>query len=379
MELLQGVTLAQLQKRCAPMPVGVTARLLAACARGLRAAHEAKGADGHALDVVHRDVCQQNIHVTFDGHVRVVDFGIAAARGKLAETQSGEIKGHFTHLSPEQIGDPKAVDRRADIWALGVMAWECLVGVDLFRDESHSSTLWNVLNKSVPNVRDTRAEVPEELAELIASCLSRDLAGRPSTAQEVAIRLEAIASGLPESDPASLVGLLRHRFTEEIEGAAELGSRAATPVVVADQRLADDAAAIPTSSGAAPLRRLRWTLAIGLVAGATLAGVAGWAATGSSDGPPRIGAEPAAPEDPGVLAAVESPEAAPPDQPTGEIAAAADEGADSPTAPSASAAMEGTSRRQGRRARRRAAPRAEPDEPLGRRSEFLESPYAASE
>ncbi|HBQ18181.1 MAG TPA: tyrosine protein kinase, partial [Myxococcales bacterium] len=77
-------------------------------------------------DIVHRDFCPQNVHVAFDGHVRVVDFGIAAARGKLAETQSGEVKGHLSHMAPEQVERPKDVDRRADIWALGVSGYEAL-------------------------------------------------------------------------------------------------------------------------------------------------------------------------------------------------------------------------------------------------------------
>src|SRR4029079_3697087 len=107
---------------------------------GLHYAHELRDFDGKKLQVVHRDVTPHNVFVTYSGQVKVVDFGIAKALGSTAETRAGVLKGKASYMAPEQaLGDP--VDRRADIFSVGVMLWEALTGTRLFHEENDLAVL----------------------------------------------------------------------------------------------------------------------------------------------------------------------------------------------------------------------------------------------
>lgn len=198
MEYLRGQPFSQLLERAKerqrPLPPGVLCGILAQTARGLHAAHEATGSDGAPLGVVHRDVSPQNIHLGYDGQVRVVDFGIAAARGRLTATRTGEVKGKLSFLAPEQI-DGGRVDRRTDLWALGVVGYEAFTGERLFRAEDDAKTIWAILSKPIPPLPPL---VPAEAAAVLLRCVSRSIVERPSTAAEVAEILEGVASPPPE-------------------------------------------------------------------------------------------------------------------------------------------------------------------------------------
>src|SRR6185295_6325068 len=104
---------------------------------------------GEHLQVVHRDVSPQNIVVLYDGVSKVLDFGVAKARGRLETTSTGEVKGKSAYFAPEQI-EGKELDRRVDVWALGVVLWEPLVGRCLFRGQSEAETLHRVLKAEIP-------------------------------------------------------------------------------------------------------------------------------------------------------------------------------------------------------------------------------------
>lgn len=176
-------------------------RLVAACAlvgeaaAGLHAAHELRDANGRLLDVVHRDVSPQNLFLTFDGVVKVVDFGIASARDKVHDTQTGEVKGKLAYMPPEQMRGLR-VDRRADVWSLGVVLWEFCCVARLFRRASQPETMDAVLNADIDVPSQREADVPPALDAIVMRALSRDPAERFATAGELSEALDDVAREL---------------------------------------------------------------------------------------------------------------------------------------------------------------------------------------
>ena len=149
MELLHGESFSAVLRAClrAKIPAIERARLfvklLADACEGLHAAHELRDDHGLPMQVVHRDVSPQNLFVTHDGVAKVLDFGIAKARHRLQDETSGQIKGKFAYMSPEQVRGG-VLDRRTDVWALGVVAWEMLAGKRLFRRETEMETMFAI-------------------------------------------------------------------------------------------------------------------------------------------------------------------------------------------------------------------------------------------
>jgi serine/threonine-protein kinase len=139
MEYVAGENASSLLKRAVASGDALDPRLAAhlvseVCA-GLHAAHELTDDTGRPQNLVHRDISPQNILVAYDGHVKLVDFGVAKAQGKLTETRSGVLKGKYSYMSPEQAsGDP--IDGRTDIFALGITLYEVTTGVRLFKRET---------------------------------------------------------------------------------------------------------------------------------------------------------------------------------------------------------------------------------------------------
>ncbi|UJR78681.1 serine/threonine-protein kinase [Sandaracinus amylolyticus] len=212
MELVQGVALTDVLRATPPPPLAIRAALLAAAARGLHAAHETLGADGAPLGLVHRDVSPHNVLVGFDGRVKVTDFGIAAARGRITHTASGELKGKMSYLAPEQITRERPTDRRADVWALGVMTWETFALRRLFAGSDDAQRMFAVLRAPIPDLRELDPEVPAEIAEIAARALSRDVDARLATAEELAVVLEGASLRLGGASVASWMG---DRFAEK--------------------------------------------------------------------------------------------------------------------------------------------------------------------
>jgi len=192
MEYLVGEPLSRLcgsvardpaQRRHPVLPLRM-ARIIADACEGLHAAHELKDANGELLHVVHRDVSPRNLFVTYDGAVQVVDFGIASARQRLHHTSTGQVKGTFAYMAPEQLtADP--IDRRVDVWALGVSLWEMLAVRRLFRRDTTANTIHSVLYDEVVPPSDYRAQVPKALDEIVMKALARDPNERWQTAREM--------------------------------------------------------------------------------------------------------------------------------------------------------------------------------------------------
>ncbi len=167
-------------------------RILSDTLAGLHHAHELKDFDGSPLYVVHRDVTPQNVFVTYDGSIKVVDFGIAKAQDSSSNTVTGEIKGKVTYMSPEQVrGEP--LDRRADIFAVGVMLWEVLAGRRMWKDLPDVTVVSEIMYGRVPSIRAAAPHAPEELVRIIDRALDPDREGRYPSALAMQRELDEFA------------------------------------------------------------------------------------------------------------------------------------------------------------------------------------------
>jgi serine/threonine-protein kinase len=172
-----------------PEDVAFVLRVMADAAHGLHAAHEALDTRGRPLEIVHRDVAPANLFVLFSGHVKVVDFGIAKAARKLHTTQHGVFKGHVPFAAPEQLRG-RTLDRRADLWSLGVVLWEMLAKRRLFAQKDEVALVDAIVRDPIPQLREKAPWVSPRLAQAVHRCLSRDVEERPSSALELALVLE---------------------------------------------------------------------------------------------------------------------------------------------------------------------------------------------
>jgi serine/threonine-protein kinase len=192
MELVQGKPLASLlqhgEKTKTPLPHSLAALVVAYAAAGLHYAHQLTDAAGNLLGLVHRDVSPQNIMISFEGSVKVIDFGIARALGRLGDTNSGSLKGKLGYMAPEQARG-EAVDRRADIFSLGVVLWECVAARRLFLRENELATLRAVVYEPIPSP-SKYAKVDATLEAIIMCALDRNPDERFQTAEEMRVALD---------------------------------------------------------------------------------------------------------------------------------------------------------------------------------------------
>lgn len=201
-ELVEGFSYGEARSRVAELGRSIDLpthlAILAQAAEGLHAAHETRDEQGAPSNVVHRDVKPHNILLGLSGRVKVVDFGVAAARDRSTRTATGATKGTLAYLAPEQILSPRDVDRRADIWALGVIAWEGITGQRLFFDKMDGVTIWNVVHREIPPLASD-GSIPEPVVRVVARCLSRRREERPPSAAAIAEVFESAAGALGES------------------------------------------------------------------------------------------------------------------------------------------------------------------------------------
>jgi serine/threonine-protein kinase len=194
MEYVAGESLAKLVrsalKKGDPMPVEVAVTILAGMLHGLHATHEAKNEQLEPMHIVHRDVSPQNVLVGLDGIARIFDFGVAkAAAMRTQSTSDGQMKGKLSYMSPEQLNS-REVDRRTDVFAAGVVAWECLAGRRLFAGSDPGEVLAKVLTLDIPAPIDVLSSVPRALSNTVMRALERSPEQRWQTARDFAIELE---------------------------------------------------------------------------------------------------------------------------------------------------------------------------------------------
>jgi serine/threonine-protein kinase len=206
MEFLMGEPLSRVQRRVlanaserhSPLHAARMAAIIAQACEGLHAAHELKDTHGEPLHVVHRDVSTENLFITYDGTVQVVDFGIAQARTRAHHTEAGQVKGTFPYMAPEQM-TAAAVDRRVDVWALGVVLWELLTHRRLFLRDSDVNTMYAVLSSEIEPPSKLRADIPAELDDIVLKALQRNPDERWKSARDMGKALRRVLAA--QEDP----------------------------------------------------------------------------------------------------------------------------------------------------------------------------------
>jgi len=220
MEYVSGRDLRQLmerfRRRQLPLPVPQAAYIIKELCEALDYAHHKTDARGKPLGIVHRDVSPQNVLASFEGQVKLIDFGIAKAESRLQKTQAGILKGKFSYMSPEQVkGQP--LDGRSDVFACGILLWELLCGEKLFTGDSDYAVLDKVRMGLVPEPRSRNPQCPPGLEKVILKALAVDPAQRYQSASELH---DALA-------PFALIGArqlatwLREEFRAEYESEQE--------------------------------------------------------------------------------------------------------------------------------------------------------------
>jgi eukaryotic-like serine/threonine-protein kinase len=199
------------------MPLDLHVRILAESLTGLHYAHTLRDFDGTPLCVVHRDVSPQNVFVTYDGQVKVVDFGIAKAVGAATNTQSGTFKGKLSYVAPEQAaGD--AIDARADVFSVGVMLWEAIAGRRFAQGESQTAVLGRRLSGREPRIREVVPDVDPELADICDRAMAHLPAGRYATALDFRDALEGfLERSSKRTGPREIGVFVTGLFVEERE------------------------------------------------------------------------------------------------------------------------------------------------------------------
>src|SRR5438309_10202802 len=178
----------RLKRRGERVPVHVAAYVIARVCDGLDYAHRKRGPDGRELGIIHRDVSPQNIIVSFEGEVKLVDFGIAKAANKITKTQAGILKGKFGYMSPEQVrGLP--LDGRSDIFAAGVVLYELCTGERLFTGSSDFSVLEKVQQAKVTPPSQVEPTIPLKLERVMLKALAREPEDRYQFAADLAADL----------------------------------------------------------------------------------------------------------------------------------------------------------------------------------------------
>lgn len=193
MEYVSGDTLAGLcaasRTGALPLPPAVGLRVLAEALDGLHAAHQLRDEGGNLLGLVHRDFTPHNILVGDDGHVLLTDFGIAKAGNRVSLTRAGLIKGKVSYMSPEQV-QGREMDRRCDVWAAGVIAWEVLAGRALYDSDDELRTMFQIATESPPRLASVQSGIASPLDAAVARALSRDPKDRWETARAFRDALE---------------------------------------------------------------------------------------------------------------------------------------------------------------------------------------------
>ncbi len=220
MEPVQGKPLSALLRKAAhrksPLGHAEAAFIVGQAADGLGYAHGLEDAAGRPLNVVHRDVSPENILISFEGAVKVIDFGIASALGRLTETVPGGLKGKIEYMSPEQASGG-AVDGRSDVFALGAVLWEALSGRRLFRRETELETMRAIVDHPIPRLPRAAAVSPR-LERIVMRALQRDPDDRFADAREMALLLHRHAYASEGFSPAGLGEQMKRLFARDHAG-----------------------------------------------------------------------------------------------------------------------------------------------------------------
>ncbi len=203
MEYLHGESifrmLQQAQRSQKPVPFAISARLIANVADGLEHAHTKTSRDGQPMTIVHRDISPQNLLVTYDGVVKVVDFGIAKATIRNAATQDGVVKGKFGYMAPEQARG-EVVDAQSDVFALGAVLFEMLTGQRRVKIQDQLKAYWELTSATALESPSARcADVPPGLDAIVVKAMAKDKSARFASMRELQVALEGWLRQQPEA------------------------------------------------------------------------------------------------------------------------------------------------------------------------------------
>ncbi|MDY7229002.1 protein kinase domain-containing protein [Hyalangium rubrum] len=219
MEYLAGedfsTTLRQAGRKRQYTPLPISMRVLVDAARGLHFAHDFTNEAGEPLRIVHRDISPSNLYVTYQGQVKVLDFGIAKATSRVVQTRTGVVKGKYIYMAPEQ-AKGEEVDRRADIFSLGVSLYESITNVRPFARENDLAVLNALLQGDFMPPSALRRDIPPELEAVVLKAMALRPEDRYATAAEFADALERCLAGkVPLATNKELADYLREQFGEE--------------------------------------------------------------------------------------------------------------------------------------------------------------------
>lgn len=227
MEYLKGETLASLFRRASARKMElepeICSYIIAEAAAGLHAAHELVDQNNKPVGLVHRDISPQNIFATYDGSVKILDFGIAKARDRFTHTQTGQLKGNYAYMSPEQCASEK-LDRRSDIFSLGTILYELTTNHRLFRRPNQFLILKAIVDSAIAPPSVIKPDYPKRLEEICLHALAKDKHERYQTAGELRHDLLTTVSnskvkGLPE---VRLSALMQELFVDRMEEKEDL-------------------------------------------------------------------------------------------------------------------------------------------------------------
>jgi serine/threonine protein kinase len=203
--------ITRMNERNQLLPAEIVVRIMMEVCAGLYYAHTLSE-EGQPLGIVHRDVSPSNIMVSYQGAVKLLDFGIAKAASRATATRTGNIKGKFQFVSPEQVrGEP--VDARVDLFSLGITMFSMLTGQHPYRRDNEVATMNAIANSDAPDVRTLRADLTEETAAVVRKALARDKNQRYQTAAEMGAALQALLNQLaPGTGPSQVAHVLLELF-----------------------------------------------------------------------------------------------------------------------------------------------------------------------
>jgi serine/threonine protein kinase len=220
MEFVHGKDMRYIQERLArertPIPIPLASWIVLKICEALDYAHTKKDPLGRPLGIIHRDVSPQNVIISYEGEVKICDFGIAKAANRSQKTQAGVLKGKFGYMSPEQVrGLP--LDGRSDIFTVGTLFYEMVTLERLFVGESDFSTLEKVRNADVVPPSTYNREVPEELEEIILKALAKEVEDRYQNTADFGEAVQSFMLNNSMSSARELSGFMKDKFAVELE------------------------------------------------------------------------------------------------------------------------------------------------------------------
>ncbi|MBO9666107.1 MAG: serine/threonine protein kinase [Bdellovibrio sp.] len=267
MEYVEGRNLRQvlneLKKSNATFTIEQIVYMMKEVAAGLDHAHRCiDGTTGRPLNIVHRDMSPQNIMISFEGEVKLIDFGIAKAETQLEATKAGTLKGKYGYMSPEQ-ADGQSIDPRTDIFSMGIVLWELLANDRLFTSNSEAAILRKIRECQIPSIRKINPSVPPELERIVNKALAKDKSLRYQTAASLHRDLNRfLNTQYPEFSPHDFSVFMKNAFSavfldqrrKLVEFAKIQSSQSddKTMVTQTDTRIPPKSIPVPPSAVAAP-------------------------------------------------------------------------------------------------------------------------------